>query len=133
MHESSHNITLYTFVRGITLFPRTHFGSRPNRTPRGTSVLARTEHPIFRAHNSVLARRDTSVLARTEHPEALRFSPEPNTHRCPQGSQESPCNPAWLRETPYSTILSSLRVFGQYGSGCPARLTPTANTLTIQT
>ena len=93
IHESSHNITLNTLVREITVFPHTHFGSRPNRTPRGTSVLARTGHPIsahttqfspepntqrhvgsrpnrtpnFRAHNS--------VLARTEHPEALRFSP----------------------------------------------------------
>ena len=110
-------ITLYTLVRGITVIPRTHFGSRPNRTPRGTSVLARTEHPIFRAHNSVLARRDTSVLARTEHPEALRFSPEPNTQRCPQGSQESGLAPG-------NSLLDyplSLRVFGQYGPGCPAR------------
>ena len=90
-----------------------HFGSRPNRTPN----LPRTQLSLE---------------------ETLRFSPESNTQRCPRGSQESPCKPAWLRETPYSTILSSLRVFGQYGSGCPARtgvplwywcLTPTAGTL----
>ena len=36
----------------------------------------------------------------------------PNTHvQCYlQGFQESPCKPAWLRETPYTTLLSSLQI-----------------------
>ena len=101
IHESSHNNTLYTFVRGITismhtlrfspelntLLPRTQLGSHLSRKPRGIHIYA------------------------------LRFSPEPNTQSCPQGSQESPCKPAWLRETPYATILSSLRILVQSGLG----------------
>ena len=105
IHESSHNITLYTFVRGITVFPRTHFGSRPNRTPS------------FCAHNS--------VLARTEHPEAFTYthfgSPKPNTQSCPQGSQESPLQ-AGL--SPGNSLLD-YPVFpadiGTLRSGWPAR------------
>ena len=104
IHESSHNITLYTFVWGITVFPRTHFGSRPNRTPS------------FRAHNS--------VLARTEHPEAFTY-----THF---GSRtEHPELSAWISGVPLQAGLAlgnsllDYPVFpadiGTIGSGCPAR------------
>ena len=108
-HDSSHNITLQSLVRG-TVFPRTHFGSRPNWTPRGTSVLTRTEHSIFRAHCAVLARSDTSVLARTEHP------------AMPAGISGVPLQAGLA---PGNSILDypvfPAGICSIYGAGCPAR------------
>ena len=97
--RSSHNITLNTFVRGITVFPRTHFGS-----PEPNTHLSRTQLGFPEPNTQ-------------RHPHTRFDLPEPNTQSYPQGSQESPCKPAWFREAPYLTILSSLRILVRSGLG----------------
>ena len=130
------NITINIIIRGITVFPRTHFGSSPNRTPS------------FRAHNSVVSEPNTQ-----RHPLSNHFGSRPN--RTPMAvycintlvlaRTEHPALSAGVSGVPLQAGLTpgnSLHDFPvspaditKIGYVCPARafvLTPTSDTLTIQ-